>query len=65
MEPPVWTNGDEALWHAYACAALAGPQGKTAIGDDQSVTAWCAEVADRMVAEHRCRFPPREGGPYR
>ena len=65
MTPPTWTHEDESLWRAFACAALAGPQGKTVLGDDQPVTSWCAEVADRMVAEHRCRFPKQEGGPYR
>ncbi len=57
MHPPIWTHEDEQLWHAYACAALAGhtaswPDAKKAV-----LVGGAADVADGMLAEHRRRFP--------
>jgi len=69
MTPPVWTDRDEALWHAYACAALPGFASFSTRPDAERCAA-AAALADAMLAEHRKRFPPpearvMEGGPFR
>lgn len=62
MTPPVWTNGDEALWHAYATAALAGRMA-CPVSDGTPDPTVAAAQADAMLAEHRRRFPREVSAP--
>lgn len=59
MRPNRWTSEDEELWHAYACAALAG----ATKGRDGDPTVIAADFADRLLEHHRGRFPRPERHP--